>query len=164
MRCTKVTNNGKPCLREVHGGLCKTGFCSRCGTVPITWSNRTTCPACRHDKKNENWAAYVLASVRSRSRRLGHTCTLTLADIPPVPAHCPILGIPLTVAAYKAGNRGPTPNSPSLDRLKPTVGYVKGNVRWISNRANLLKNDATLAEARRIVADLERIEYDSVVD
>lgn len=35
---------------------------------------------------------------------------------------------------------------PSIDRLVPSLGYVRGNVNIISNRANLLKKDATLQE------------------
>ena len=42
------------------------------------------------------------------------------------------------------------PNSPSLDRLVPKKGYVKGNVAWISNRANSMKNDATFEEVELI--------------
>lgn len=67
-----------------------------------------------------------------------------------IPDRCPLLGIPLQQAGgfREAG-------SPSLDRIRPELGYVPGNVWAISYRANQIKNDATLAELRAIVAGLE---------
>jgi len=44
------------------------------------------------------------------------------------------------------GNKPYLPTSPSLDRIKPNKGYVKGNVAWISNRANIIKHDTTFKE------------------
>ncbi len=60
---------------------------------------------------------------------------------------CPILHIKLT----HDGNRD---HSPSLDRIIPQKGYVKGNVQVISLRANRIKSDATLEELERIVENL----------
>lgn len=62
-------------------------------------------------------------------------------------------------AAYAADPKGMwhRPNSPSLDRIVPERGYVAGNLRVISNRANTLKNNATIDEMRLVLADLERI-------
>lgn len=48
-----------------------------------------------------------------------------------------------------------SPWCPALDRLDPTKGYVKGNVIWISSRANRIKYDATLDELRQLVRFLE---------
>lgn len=59
---------------------------------------------------------------------------------------CPVLGIPLFVSKGK----GYAPNSPSLDRIDNTKGYVKGNVRVISARANALKRDASIGEVLAI--------------
>lgn len=62
--------------------------------------------------------------------------------------HCPILGIPLEWSTFH-GN-GTVPNSPSLDRIDPVKGYIKGNVWIISQRANVIKNDATHEELKLI--------------
>jgi hypothetical protein len=68
-----------------------------------------------------------------------------------IPACCPLLGIPLFQMRGRAG-----PNSPSLDRIDPTKGYVPGNVWVISWRANQIKPDATLQELKQIVIGLEK--------
>lgn len=46
-------------------------------------------------------------------------------------------------------------NSPSLDRRDPSLGYVKGNVGVISDRANLLKSNMTLEELKKLVSYME---------
>lgn len=64
-----------------------------------------------------------------------------------VPRFCPALGIPL----YRAGGAAAQgPNSPTLDRVTPELGYVRGNVRVISSRANQIKSDATPEELLRV--------------
>jgi hypothetical protein len=73
-----------------------------------------------------------------------------LQDIFPKDWLCPILGIKL-----EWGEVGGLNSSPSLDRKDPTLGYTKGNVAFISQRANRLKQDASLAELERIIAYLK---------
>ena len=91
----------------------------------------------------DNWKA-----VRFRARKAGIPFDLDLSDLD-VPEHCPVLGIKLKgwgeneFTSYRD-------DSPSIDRLVPSVGYVKGNVNIISNRANLLKKDATLEDVERL--------------
>jgi hypothetical protein len=70
---------------------------------------------------------------------------LTYRDIA-IPDHCPILGMKL-----ERGLDGGLDNSPSLDRIIPALGYVPGNVRVISNRANRIKSDSTPEELSRIL-------------
>lgn len=48
---------------------------------------------------------------------------------------CPVLGINLLFGKGRMG-----PNSPSIDRLIPELGYVRGNVAIISMRANRIKS------------------------
>jgi len=85
------------------------------------------------------WAA------KARAAKSGVPFDITPDDIS-IPTTCPVLGIPLIVGQDKA-----TDNSPSLDRVMPLLGYVKGNVLTISNRANRIKNNATPAELRQVV-------------
>ena len=66
-----------------------------------------------------------------------------------IPLHCPVLGLPL----YRnSGGAAQGPNSPSLDRIDPDLGYVRGNVKVISARANSIKSNATPEELLRVAA------------
>jgi hypothetical protein len=84
----------------------------------------------------------MLSAARKRARANGVPFDLDEADIV-TPAKCPVLGIPLERAR---GRRGPRDASPTLDRIQPSRGYVRGNVVVISWRANRIKNDASIAE------------------
>lgn len=87
-------------------------------------------------------------NAKTRARKAGLPFTITLDDVV-IPTHCPILGIPLFRAK---GRGGQAENSPTLDRVRPELGYVRGNVIVISNRANRIKSDATIKELRDIAS------------
>ncbi len=95
----------------------------------------------------------LLASARRRSKKSGIPFNLTIEDIV-IPEKCPILGFKLSPCSGGI----PGHSSPSVDRIKPELGYVKGNVRVISWRANNLKRDASSTELLLIAGDLVRIE------
>lgn len=42
--------------------------------------------------------------------------------------------------------------SPTLDRIVPEKGYVKGNVAVISHKANRIKNNGSLEELEAVVS------------
>ncbi len=64
---------------------------------------------------------------------------------------CPILEIPLN---WNAGPR--TDNTPALDKIIPEKGYIKGNVRFISTKANSMKTDATLDQLLLFAKNIEK--------
>lgn len=99
----------------------------------------------RHDMVN---------AAKQRARKRGLPFHLSVEDII-IPSHCPVLGIPLE---RKLKSHGPGLYSPTLDKIIPERGYVRGNVWIISHRANLLKSNGTLEEMRKIVRCLELIE------
>lgn len=68
-----------------------------------------------------------------------------------IPKRCPLLGIPL----FTTGKRG-NPNSPSVDRIIPRLGYVVDNIWVVSYKANRVKGDLTLNEMKRLVKNWER--------
>jgi hypothetical protein len=47
--------------------------------------------------------------------------------------------------------------SPSLDRIDPKKGYVKGNVAVISYKANRIKQDATPEELEAVASWLRSV-------
>ena len=87
----------------------------------------------------------MINDARKRAERKGIDFDLDQSDLI-VPPTCPVLGIELFVSGGKR-----TANSPSLDRIDNSRGYIKSNVRVISFRANALKNDATIEELEKIV-------------
>jgi hypothetical protein len=95
----------------------------------------------------------LVYSAKSRAKRLGLPFNLEHGDIA-IPAVCPVLGIPLV---QNAGSEkgGPRDNSPTLDRVRPELGYVKGNVRVISSRANTIKSNATARELALVLHYVE---------
>ncbi len=112
--------------------------------------NGFRCPLCinerRRSKYRRDHRSILLNSARHRARVFQVPFDLTKDDIS-IPEMCPILGIKLEV-----GTRLRRDNSPSLDRLKPELGYVRGNVRVISYRANRIKSDGTREEHEQVVA------------
>ena len=89
----------------------------------------------------------MLKLARQRARAAGVAFDLREDDFT-IPKLCPVLGIELS---HGKGRRGPTDSSPTLDRIVPSRGYVRGNVVVVSWRANRLKSDGTIAELARIV-------------
>lgn len=79
---------------------------------------------------------YRVAKFRAKKKSLPFN--LDVSDIN-IPFFCPVLGIELK-SIY---GKGLTDRSPSLDRIIPSLGYVKGNVIVISNLANRIKSNAS---------------------
>lgn len=84
----------------------------------------------------------MLNTAKKRAKQKNVPFNINEEDVV-VPSICPILGIPLERGL---GKKVPQPNSPSLDRIVPEKGYVKGNVIVISQRANMIKSNATPEE------------------
>lgn len=82
----------------------------------------------------------MLNGAKHRAKVKGLEFNLCPGDIK-IPLICPVLNIALQRGKIKPGD-----NTPSLDRIDNTKGYIKGNVRVISMRANVLKRDATAQE------------------
>lgn len=115
-------------------------------------ANRVQSAFYRRRAKEERPHLVMLRASRHRARKIGVEFNITAEDILPIPELCPVLGIEL-----KMGNKGGgLPCSPSIDRIDNSKGYIKGNVRVISNRANKLKNNATIEEMELILEDLKR--------
>jgi hypothetical protein len=58
---------------------------------------------------------------------------------------CPVFGFSLT----PRGDRS-LDSSPHLDRIDPNKGYVRGNVAFISRKANLIKSNATAEDVLKV--------------
>lgn len=82
-----------------------------------------------------------LGALKARALKSGVPFEIHHTDLEWVET-CPILGIILERNTLK-GDRS---TSPSVDRLIPEKGYIKGNVRVISKLANSMKSNATRGE------------------
>lgn len=109
----------------------------------------------RVGKRTTRYGMWIHA--KRRAKQKGLPFNLEVKDVPVIPDCCPVLGIPIRTATCRQND-----NSPTLDRIIGQFGYVKGNVRIISWRANMLKRDATLEELRAVANDAELIYADRV--
>lgn len=75
-------------------------------------------------------------SAKKRALQKGLEFNIELKDIH-IPKKCPVLKVPLICS---------TRYSPSIDRIYPDKGYVKGNIAVISTLANSMKANATPQE------------------
>jgi hypothetical protein len=96
-------------------------------------------------------------TAKYRAIKRGLEFNIDISDVI-IPEVCPILGLPLVIADG-TGKPGGRMNSPSLDRIDNTKGYVKGNVQVISHMANSMKFTANkeqlLAFAKWILKEYE---------
>lgn len=93
----------------------------------------------------------MLCNARSRAKRLGLPFDLVISDIV-IPEVCPVLGIDIV----KNGGKN-NPNTASLDKFVPELGYVRDNIHVISWRANWLKQNASLEEAEKLAAWMRNV-------
>ena len=136
------------------------------------WSPRKygRCPTCLRIHKREYMKAWKAAhpgyerawrrrnpanslwySAKQRAKMFGIQFTIGVADIE-IPTHCPILGIKLgSIWAGKINN-----STPSIDRINPVKGYIKGNIAVVSYRGNRLKSDASQKDIEAILKYMKR--------
>ena len=101
----------------------------------------------RKIRNRETWPQHAINHLRCRAKKLGLPFDLVADDIV-IPAACPVFKIP-----FKFGVSAKDWWGPSVDRIIPSKGYTKGNIRVISFRANTLKRDCVCGEELRKVAD-----------
>lgn len=97
---------------------------------------------------------YWLAKSRAIANNLPFNIEYTDIIIPEI---CPVLGIRLFRSEGK-----PSANSPTLDKIIPELGYIKGNIKVISRRANELKNNMTVETMENLLNWL-KLETDRVM-
>lgn len=100
-----------------------------------------------------NPLSYMLSTARKRAANKSLEFTITSADFPALPSHCPVLGIKLHYGRSRGGRQD---GSASLDRTDSSRGYVPGNVVIMSWRANDLKGSATLEDLQALVVYMRK--------
>jgi hypothetical protein len=110
-------------------------------------------------KDRDNYRCFpaksIVSNARQRAKKVGVPFDITVQDVlkvMPPNGKCPITGLVLEFGSGIA-----CPNSLSLDRILPELGYVRGNIRVISHLANTIKQDCTDPEVFcRLAEYLER--------
>lgn len=127
-------------------------LCRHCGKQSFRKNRHgnfaSVCQECynaqTNDFKYRNPRTWMLQTAKRRARVQGVPFDLTYEDFE-IPELCPVFGTPMF-----PGNGKMSDNSPSLDKIIPSLGYVKGNVAVISWKANRLKSNATAVEIRKL--------------
>ncbi len=120
----------------------RNGQCGSCGCK----MRESTAKSFTTHGKSQTLEYKLLKDARKRAKEFNREYNITLEDIY-IPDVCPVLGILLIPT--KGGKC--TNNSPSLDRVDSSKGYIKGNVKIISMRANRLKQDSTIEELENLI-------------
>lgn len=116
-------------LCPVHGWPSKRATCEQCNAAYMRDYMRR--------RRLEMPSHPLFERARKRAYSGGIEFTIRRDDIV-IPETCPVLGIRLSIGGKRS------PSSPSLDRIDPALGYVPGNIRVISDRANRLKGARSL--------------------
>ena len=154
---------GKPCknghldYRMIKGGACRT--CKNNHARQHRINNKEKIkeyhknrhlqhydPEKRRKKYFDSYTDVIFNRVKQRAKKYNLSFDLEKEDIV-IPEKCPILGIPLV---YDIDSKTKE-NSPSIDRIDNTKGYIKENIQVISNRANRIKSDASIEELEKIL-------------
>lgn len=110
------------------------------------------CKACK--KSKVDWNAVPLNKriynrAKSRATKRNIEFNLELEDII-LPDKCPVFG---TTFIYNDKDY-----TYSIDRINPSLGYIKGNIMIISNKANRIKNNASVKDLENILKYLKECE------
>lgn len=101
------------------------------------------------DYRERRPAIRLLQSTRQSAKLKELEHNITEADLV-LTEFCPYLGIKID---YTAGN-GKTMRKPSVDRIDPSKGYIKGNVEVVSSLANTMKNKANKEQLQNFALEI----------
>lgn len=114
--------------------------CTNCLVIyERTCPTVTLCNICNSGRvKSQSPEIKMWRRAKARAVKSSIPFDIEVSDIV-IPDFCPVLGIPLVVFKGRSGGEN---NSPALDRVDNTLGYVKGNVMVLSHLANCMKSSA----------------------
>jgi ribosomal protein L37AE/L43A len=95
----------------------------------------------------------TLSACKTRAKRFNVPFSINLQDLIdmfPADNLCPVLKVPFVWGTKKDHNL-----SPSVDRIIPELGYVKGNIKFISYKANRIKNDSNVQILKNLIEYME---------
>ena len=88
-----------------------------------------------------------LKNAKHRAIRENVPFSLTLQDLIDIATDkCPIFHTPFVWGASGLGKGKVREDTPQLDRINPELGYVKGNIAFLSGKANKMKDNGTMQD------------------
>ena len=121
------------------------------------YRGRNGCKKCYMDQEVERKRKYPMRFIckyaKGRAKKGGLAFDLTPEYLESIRTDfCPYLGVKMV---YGGSDRN-DPNAASLDKIIPELGYIRGNVEFISFKANRMKSNASQEElitfARSVLA------------
>lgn len=104
----------------------------------------------RYRDKNRTKPDFIVkqlfSTAKNRAKTLGVAFEITKDDLV-FEEKCPVFREPFNLTAERTQDAF----SPTLDRIDPLKGYIKGNVSIVSFRANTLKNNLSLEEVEQLI-------------
>jgi hypothetical protein len=95
-----------------------------------------------------------LNNSKTRAKKYGLDFNLDIEHIKSIQTDkCPVFGTPFVWGLSRRGNSS---TAATVDRIVPELGYVKGNVAFISDLANRIKTDATEVQIYAVADWLNR--------
>lgn len=121
--------------------------CTKCGCIfKLTSKTVTICNTCNSNRvKSTHPIKKMWQRAKNRAKDKDIDFSISLEDII-IPDVCPILGIKLKEHKGISGGRK---DSPSLDRIDNSKGYIKDNIRVISHLANQMKCHSSVEEMKK---------------
>lgn len=118
--------------------------CGRCGADEWYTTGPPVCAPCQRKKsarRKKEKPVRLFEWAKARATKSGQVFRITLDDVRALYGRrCPVFG-----TTWGRGMAAPT-----LDRLRPELGYVRGNVAVISMRANLIKSNARAKDVEKV--------------
>lgn len=116
----------------------------------------------RHKERDieDYWAQRICQTIKARSKKEEIPFDMSkdyLISILPDDRCCPIFK---TKFVFGGIDGKPCKESPSIDRIIPKLGYTKGNIKIISNKANTIKQDVENPEDIIKVAEYLKFELE----
>ncbi len=108
----------------------------------------------RREKHKQNPLIMMCRQAKIRAKKKGLEFCISPSSLT-IPSTCPVLGIPLFVSSGSVCY-----NSPTLDRVDNSKGYVPGNVVIVSFKANTIKNMASIEELEKVLTFYKRLQHE----
>jgi hypothetical protein len=106
-------------------------------------SNKKLVDQQNYRKTKRGHLVNFLGHAKERAKRFNLSFDLTLIYLESIANNeCPVFKTPFVWGQ----SNGRHPYRPSLDRVVPNLGYIQGNVVFISQKANTIKQDVTEKE------------------